>query len=548
MKRIVLALLLLALSTSSCNKFLETEPTDFFRPDTFYNNEFQLETALNGVYDILTAYDEMYGQNYQADQTAGTDETYRNGTAASVGNYQHNVSYLNTENHWKTLYRGIELANLLLANIDKPATAPNRNIIKGQALFLRGYYYFMLVNSFGDVPLKVLPTVDAFDTQIPRTPKAEVYAQIIADMTEADILLTNANYTSKSLGFGGKVSKTVVEGIMARVYLYMAGFPLRDQTKYAKAVEYALKVVNSGEHALNTTFDTSNPKITSAYQQIFVNYAQDKYNVGESMWECEMWGNRGVAPFQEAGRIGNFSGPRCENTSIGVSFSTLRLHAKVYNLYESDPTSPAPFSKPSPDFRRDWNCCNYNYGTNASNMAPIPNNNIFAMDLGKFRREYETLLPKDRNFTSQNFPLLRYADVLLMLAEAENEVNGPTALAYNAINQVRRRAYAKPLNTPDTKVDVPVSLSKDAFRRWVQDERVRELCGEALRKSDLIRWGIFFDALTDNTNYITSFAPVADQAVSAQAGKNVRRNRDELLPIPLRDMNLNSSLVQNPGW
>ena len=509
---------------SSCKKFLDTKPTDFFAPAQYYNTEADLQTALNGVYDILSAYDEMYGQNYQVDITGGTDETFRNGTQSTgINVYLYDASYTTISNHWKTLYRAIELANNLLANIDKPVVAvkTNRDVIKGQALFLRAYYYFMLVNSFGDVPLVLTPTASVNNTNITRTPAKDVYTRIIDDMTEAEGLLQPQ--TSTLTGFGGKVSKTVVQGVLARVCLYNAGYPVRDQSKYAPALQWAQKAVASGEHSLNPS-----------YQQVFINYAQDKYDVKESMWECEFWGNRQGNSFQDAGRIGNFSGPTCNDVSIGYSYGTLKATAKLYNLYNAA------------DLRRDWNCCPYTWGATSSNSVKVPNTNIYTLDLGKFRREYETLLPKDKNYTSENFPLLRYADVLLMQAEAENEVNGPTATAYNAINQVRRRGFGKPVAAPDAIADLPAGLSKDQFRAALQDERARELAGEALRKADLIRWGIFIPTMKDFANFITVNAPAA-QKYEAQAGNNVSA-RDLLLPIPLREITLNSSLIQNPGW
>lgn len=507
----------------SCKKFLETKPTDFFSPNQYYNTEADLQTALNGVYDILSAYDEMYGQNYQVEITGGTDETFRNSQQSTgINVYLYDASNSTISNHWKTLYRAIEFANNLLANIDKPAMPQvNRDVIKGQTLFLRAYYYFMLVNSFGDVPMPLTPTASVNNTEMARVPAKEVYTQIIKDMTEAEGLLQAQ--TSTAVGFGGKVSKTVVQGILARICLYNAGYPVRDQSKYAMALSWAQKVVASGEHSLNPS-----------YQQIFINYAQDKYDVKESMWECEFWGNRQGNSFTDAGRIGNYSGPTCNDNTIGTSYGTLKATAKLYNLYSEA------------DLRRDWNCCNYTYGSVTTNAVKIPNTNIYTLDLGKFRREYETLQPKDRNYTSENFPLLRYADVLLMLAEAENEVNGPTAVAYNAINQVRRRGFGKPVNTPDAVADLPPGLNAAQFRLALQDERSRELAGEALRKADLIRWGIFIQTMKDFASFITATAPAA-QKYEAQAGNNVS-TRDLLLPIPLRDITLNNALVQNPGW
>src|SRR5690606_232160 len=119
----------------------------------------------------------------------------------------------------------------------------------------------------------------------------------------------------------------------------------------------------------------------------------------------------------------------------------------LFKTYEEETTSTGTL-KYSPDLRRDWTCAQYSYGTAVSN----PNKDrtasvgIYNMDLGKWRREFEVLTPKHGTFTPQNFPLLRYSDILLMYAEAENEVNGVTEEAKNAVNLVRKRAYGKFLN------------------------------------------------------------------------------------------------------
>jgi hypothetical protein len=93
--------------------------------------------------------------------------------------------------------------------------------------------------------------------------------------------------------------------------------------------------------------------------------------------------------------------------------------------------------------------------------------------------------------------IIRYSDVLLMFAEAENEISGPTAAAYNAINMVRRRGYGKPIGTPDAAVDIPAGLSKSAFFAAVVRERALELAGEGIRKYDLIRWNLLATAITE---------------------------------------------------
>ena len=120
---------------------------------------------------------------------------------------------------------------------------------------------------------------------------------------------------------------------------------------------------------------------------------------------------------------------------------------------------------------------------------------------GKYRRDWITnpvISPTDAvQYFGLKWQILRYSDVLLMFAEAENEMNGPTAAAYNAINMVRRRGYGKPIGTPDATVDIPAGLSKADFFKAIVRERALELGGEGVRKYDLIRWNLLATAIAE---------------------------------------------------
>ena len=434
MKKVIIFFSILLLF-SGCKKFLEELPTDFASPEGYYNTATDLETALAGVYDPLGR-DAVYGIRYQVEVIAGTDETYKNGnqtagSSAAVCVYLHNPSNVRLTDLWYYLYLGIERANNLIKYVNKPSMDESRREkILGEALFLRAYYYFLLATNFGGVPLKLEPTTSFNNVEIARAELKDVYEQIVTDMKRAEILLTSQ--TATSLGYGGRVSLSAVRGILARVYLNMAGAPLNDRPKYADARDYALKVINSGEHALNPSFE-----------QVFINHAQDKYDVKESIWEVEFWGNR-FDSYRETGQIGSFSGPNAADETIGWSNNTTRITGLLYKSYEAD-SSTTNTIKFSPDLRRDWTCVLYSYGSATTN----PNRDrtaitgIYDMGMAKWKREFETLTPKNRTYTPQNYPLLRYSDVLLMYAEAENEINALSPQAIAAVNEVRKRAYGK---------------------------------------------------------------------------------------------------------
>jgi hypothetical protein len=412
----------------SCKNVLDTSPTAFITPVNYYNTASDLQTALNGVYEEL-ATSGLYAVAYSYDLTISTDESCTRATGVPTEtNYNYDGTDAVVTSMWQSLYFGIERANLLLANINKPTMdATQRGIIQGQALFLRSYYYFLLASNFGDVPLLLQPTGSIQDVNVARAPIKTVYAQILADMTTAEGLL--ATQTASSVGYGGVLTQTAVDGVLARVCLTMAGYPLNDATKYKDALTWATKVVNSGQHALNPS-----------YQQVFLNLIEDKYDVKESMWEVEFFGNN-TGGFTAGGNtLGNYIGISCSDINIGTAAGWTTVSKKLFDSYGVNPASTAS-PQLSFDQRRDWNCANYNWGSATPGVKSAPITNPWLMYAGKFRREYEVVTPKAKNTTPENYPILRYADVLLMQAEAENQVNGPDALAYNAINQVRRRGY-----------------------------------------------------------------------------------------------------------
>jgi len=507
----LLMLPVVLIAAGGCKKFLDKEPT-FLVTQNYYSNETEVNSALAGVYDILSQ-ETMWGGQIPIRHNATTDESFFSYTSYPSGPFRYNYDasdpYVATL--WKNLYTGIERANTLLANLDNTSMdSSKKSVVRGEALFLRAFYYFTLVQYYGDVPLKLTPTTAVNNVDIARTPSKDVYAQIVADMKEAETRVK----TATQIGSSGEVSKSAVRGILARVYLTMAGYPLNDTEKFKDARDWAQKVKDSGEH-----------KLDSSYSQIFINESQDIEDYKECIWEAELYGTNSDA-YREAGRIGNENGVLCRANNYGVIGYAYGFNSttwKLYNLYSFK------------DVRRDWAISTYTMDT-AGKKTTIAASNIYGRNCAKWRREYELLSPKNKNYTPTNFPMLRYADVLLMLAEAENEVNGPTALAHQSLNMVRKRAGLS---------DTTIAAQGD-FRTEIQNERARELCFEGLRKPDLIRWGIFLQAMQATADDFRAHASSSYSYATQNAGNaNIRHL---LYPIPLTELSLNKKMVQNPYW
>ena len=513
-----------ALLAGGCEKFLEKDPT-FIVKENFYNNETDVNAGLAGVYDILGK-EQLYGNVFPVHFSIA-DEGFYNRSAYTAGPavYVFDASDPNVSEAWQYLYEGVERANVFLSRIDDVDIDENvRKAAKGEVKFLRAYYYFLLVTNWGDVPLKTEPTASVNDVNIKRTPQAEVYDFITSEMKEAETMVK----TATEIGFGGRVSKSAVRGILARVYLKIPGYPLNGgMPMYEEAIKCAKKVVDPTdgpkEHGLNPD-----------YQKIFTNYAADKYDVKESIWEVEFYGNRS-GDF-EGGRIGNTLGLQCNEDQPdghGFSYGLISTTKKLFDSYEAN------------DKRRDWNIAPFRYTYSSASGVQLVSDStfwtggqIYNRNCGKFRRVYE-VVAHNKNYTPQNFPLLRYTDVLLMLAEAENEVNGATTNAVNYLKEVRDRANA-------SDISATVTGDQEALRTALRNERFLELAFEGIRKFDLIRWGIFVSEMNQLGKDIASTGGT-NFSFGALAGNNVS-NRNNLLPIPVLELSLNDAMVQNPGW
>jgi hypothetical protein len=453
MQKNILYICLLALAIfASCKKVLNTTPQSFSSPDQYYTGS-NLTNALVGVYNPLV----LYGKEYVSGLFTCNDETFWGGAgrnpsstpSAISATYFYDYSHTSVNTYWSTLYTGIERANELLTYVNlKDSSAATRAAV-GEAMFLRAYYHFLLVTNFGPVPLKLTPTTTPNGLSSPRVSLDSIYNYIVKDMKLAE----TAVYKASDLGYSSRVSKTTVDGILARVYLTMAGYPYNGgkagvDAMYDSSLVYSQKVINSGLHSLNPS-----------YSQIFINEASKVYDTKETMWEADFSGGP-TFPFNINGGLGSQNGITFTNAASypgtsnliysdsGYSYGFAFVTQKLYALYSVS------------DARRDWNIQNFNYTVNTSQTplvarTPISNTTVFSYNRNnaKWRRTYEAIFPKNKNTSVINFPILRYADVLLMNAEADLNANhGSISTAgLSAINAVRERGYGLTTSTGPLK-------------------------------------------------------------------------------------------------
>lgn len=521
MKKFIYILLAVSCICADSCSLMEKEP-DFISPGYYYNTDEELQMALNGVYNrLIDTNGRMYSKGLFTYFALSDESHYLPQFNNQLRMQVLDASQLDIGRFWEVCYEGISRANYLLANMKE--TDPDSAVqkaIKGEALFLRAYYYFILTSYFGEVPLRLEPTVAPEDNNMAKSSLKEIYARIVDDMQQAETLVMDI----EELGSNERISKTGVQAILARVFLKMAGEPLNDESGYALALQYADKVISSGKHSLNPD-----------YKQIFINHSQDINEPKECIWEVGMYGNK-IGSVDLAGSVGIENGILCRSEDIGYSGGPIRITRKLYDAFGEG------------DLRRDWSIAPYKFEESADgtySKVYWQDDEIYTRNPGKWRREYETG-EKARQYNSTNFPVIRYTDVLLIKAEAENAVNGPTKEAYDAINQVRRRAYGKPLDTPDKECDIQEGLSKTEFFEELQDERFREFCFEGIRKLDLIRWGTYVQTMNALARDVEANAPSSFKYVATTGNNTTARN--VLFPIPTTELTANKLMTQNEGW
>lgn len=503
-KTALLATALVMTALTGCKKYLDQQPITELGPDQVFMDVPSTYKALAGVYSRLVGdqgygirlslyypldNDEMQGPTGNADNDRRDIARY----AATAGNAQ-------LERPFNQLFQGIEYANICIDNIPKmglytSGTEQEKKQLQrmyGEALTLRAQFYFEAIRNWGDLPKHFLPayaqaSADPFPAKVDRD---TLYAQLLEDLAVAADLVPWRNEVA-SIGdvLDERITKGAVKALRARIALFRGGYSLRQngqmqrgsnhQQYYQIALQECQDIVNSGQHALNVSYRAL------WKDQVCAHAVTDPE--GELMFQASAIGLNSA----EDTKLGYYNGPRVNNRGN----SSVNPLATYFYLFDST------------DTRRDVTCTPYFVGPDGVTKLGQAITNMVD---GKYRRDWITnpsFSPNDAvQYFSLKWQFIRYSDVLLMLAEAENELNGPSALAYGALNTVRRRGFGKPLTTPDPVVDIPSGLSKDDFFKALVRERALELGGEGIRKYDLIRWNLLQAAITESRTNLQRMA------------------------------------------
>lgn len=482
-----IALAIFATLAISCtDDFVDRDPVYSIDSENYFNSEADYNNALIGAYDLLHA----TFKNVLLGEIA-SDNTLSGGESANdvvgfqqVDEMTHTPVNADLKNIWDWMFAGVNRCNYILEFKDKTDFA-NKNQVIAETRFLRAYYHFELVKWFGGIPLNGDKRFKLDDEKnIPRSSKAEVYASIESDLQFA---IENLNPTATQ---AGRATKGAAQALLGKVYLY--------QDKFLNAANVFESLITDNHYSLVTNYNT-----------IFENSGE---NGPESVFEVQYTDAQGAS----------FDCLQCSEGNVAVGFNGIRNYTGP--IFDSGYSFNVPTQKIVDAFE---------VGDNRKAVAILDivawaaaNNASYGTGYkhtGYFNRKY---LPRqgdqnlgDQNLTNpNNYRSIRYADVLLMAAEAYNRGGISDVKAREYLNQVRRRAFG------DLNHDI--SASGAALTDFIWQERRVELVGEGQRFFDLVRTG-------KAAQEITGFTP----------GKN------EVFPIPNEEIQFsNGNWQQNPGY
>lgn len=494
-KKIGLLAMLSIFGATGCSDFLDESDPSNFTVENYFTKPEHARSSVNAIYANLRV---PMGSGFGGGTWMMTE--FATGLAATDLGQAVNSYFVkdlrNTsdngygQSYWQFYYKGIANANLSIAKIPGISMdAAEAKRLMGEAYFLRAFYYFNLVQMFGNIPL-ILDPVDLQSEQLRPSAAApeEVYNRIVEDLKTAEA--AGLPMTDVS----GKVSTGAVKSLLAKVYLTMAGYPLQKGAAYYDlAAKKAEEVIDSKQFKLFASYDDlHNPAKKNVEENIFM--IQFKTQILPSNWQVS------IIPYNK-----NISAYSDETGGI---YST----GDFVKSYEAG------------DLRAKEKQFFFTKFTNESDRTK-------EVDLGGYfiYKHFDNVAQTSSANSDLNWSVIRYADVLLMYAEASNEVGGPSAKAYEAVNAIRTRAQLPAL----------AGLAKDTFREAVWAERWHELCFENITWFDMARLRKAYNVTTKKfDNYVGhkfSYGPTLTE-------------RELLFPIPTPEIRNNTNLKQNAGY
>jgi len=489
-------IVVLTICLFGCDDFLTTSPESSISDIEFFQNDTHFEQGVMGAYAKLQ---DMFQFQWRLTELRSDNTTVMFNDANRgphpmwfLDEFTADATNQNLAPYWQHVYQGIQRTNTVLVQIEdfEFNNEDLKNQLIGEAKFLRAFYYYNLVRLFGGVPLvldQVRSPDEAFTTLESRASVDDVYEQIIRDANDAADLLP-MNYTGNDLG---RATEGAARTLLAEIHMTL--------DDYSGAIVELERVIDIGYTLLPDFSEIFNPANKNHDETIFdVNYAELESN--RSLGSDFIYF---FAPFTSGSQITGFSG-----TPTGVNIPT----RGIISAFEEG------------DLRKD---ASVGYFIDSINSGL----GIAMGDTIPYVKKYDW--PHSiQGVTNSNWPVYRYAHVLLMMAESINEVDGPEG-AYTYINEVRQRSDLD---------DLQSGLSQSQFRDSVFHEQRIELAFENHRWFQLLRTNRAMDAMLEHGDVHRNIQPhLTEPAYIIEEYKFI-------YPIPQRELNLNPNLNQNPGW
>ena len=547
----IIALFFVLATTVSCNKdYLELEPIDKPSDSNFLKNEQELALAVTGAYNPL--WFEVFGIpfNLWLDNISDIGWDRNNeGNLYSKGIYDSQSPVFSQT--WTNYYQGISRCNFILDNLDRGKGTINTKLLtrsEGEIRFLRAYYYQILTELYGDVPL-ITTTQKLEDSFVKKNLKAEVVKFILDELNYAQSVLP-AKYTGSDVG---RVTSGAALSLISRVALYNG--------QWQAAIDAAQKVMSANTYSLFPNYRTlfQYPGEQSSEVIFDIQYQQEanRFSV-RAFYSRNGGGFINKIPLQAL--VDRYE------TVDGLRIDKSPLYNPAKPFLNRDPRLDATIVRPGsiflgyqyevhPDSLKVTN-----FNTNpASRVNNLDTTNPFASFSGYGWRKYIDDKDLVDRQTEMNLIVIRYAEVLLTYAEAKIESGQIDQSVYDAINKVRQRPTVK-------MPPIAAGKDKDELRKIVRRERLVELAGEGFRLSDIRRWKIAENVMNATIygrilkgGYELMGIPVFGENEKPDFSKYAsifrvietrvfKPERDYYWPIPQKDIDVNTNLKQNPGY
>lgn len=507
----------IALSLSACEDFLDVSPDSSITNEDIFSSEDETKAMLNTIYTKLTnnnlyglAWPYTFNTNTDVEMRSNGNQNSTSGNGDEVNCFDMRALWGSLENTWNAAYEAVNYCNDFVENMEESPlfsaevgeTPSLMQHMYGEAKCLRAMIYLDLIRTWGDVPYRTESTkvgIDFYGEGV--TDRNVILGNLINDLISVENLMLPAADLPEGVE---RASREYCQALIGQLCLYRGGYALRpsgttgEMTRaddyldyYRTAKTYLGKVITEGRHSL------------------------DRESFAE-MWarECRWQVLRDGDIIFEIPMLKDGNGSYGYNIGVTIGYNEdhpAHLFGSASNRINY--CGLYPFTFDQRDLRLDVTCVPYKYDEDLNQVADFGKSCVSGWNVGKWNKmnmDLDNMMSGNAGSTGINAVRMRYADVLLMYAEVENEINGPTAEAKEALKKVRRRAFDSSLHSEMVENYVEELGSSEAFFKAIMNERAWEFGGEGIRKYDLARWNQYSRTLIDTYNKLADWGKRAN--------------------------------------